>query len=207
MLRVLLFALATGLAVEAHASNLRQYHAESVTPLDEVVTALERRLPKMVHSLGTGFVTVAYSGKRPPLALTRFLEAWFEELPPKTFGSGRTLSLSLTVHGDDNGTILSLMLLGDFPGSGVKLPPKSVMMMDGGSRADCTGQYVARHPADAEETAKIYRKHMEVDGFSFSDNDPQEASYFIGQAPGCTLAMYLQPDQNTTMVVIRYLEE
>jgi len=99
------------------------------------------------------------------------------------------------------------MLLGDFPGSGAKLPPKSLMMMDGGSRANCTGQYVARHPADAEETAEIYLKYMEKEGFSFPEADPQEVSFFIGQAPGCTLAMYLQPDQGTTMVVIRYLEE
>ena len=207
MLKVLFLAFAMVLAGQVQASNLRQFHVEIAAPFDEVVTTLERRLPDMVHSLGTDSATIAYSGNRPPLALTSFLEASFEEVPPNTFGARKTFSLSLTVQGDDSGTTLSLMLLGDFQGSGVKLPPKSLMMMDGGSRADCTGQYVARHPANAKDTAKVYRKHMEAEGFSFPDADPQEVSFFIGQAPGCALAMYLQPDQNTTMVVIRYLEE
>lgn len=207
MLRVCLLALTTLLAGAAQAEILRQYHAETSAPLGEVVAALERRLPEMVHRLGADSVTVAYSGKRPPLALTSFLETSFDELPPKTFGVGKTFSLSLTIHGDDSGSILSLMLLGDFSGSDFWLPPKSLMIMDGASREACTGQVVASHPADAEVTAKAYRNHMKAEGFSFPDADPQEVSFFIGQAPGCTLAMYLQPDQHTTMVVIRYLEE
>jgi hypothetical protein len=206
MLRLAIAILLALCAASAQASPLRQYNVETPTSFAEVTADLERRLPDMVHRLGSRSATVAYSGKHPPMPLVRFLETTFEELAPGAL-VGKTLSLSLTVHGDTNRSILSLMLLGNFPSSDVNLPPKSLMMMDGGSRSACSGQVVARYPAEAAATAEVFREHMEEEGFSFPEADPQEVSFFIGHAPGCTLAMYLQPDQNTTMVVVRYLEE
>ncbi|MEO9827232.1 MAG: hypothetical protein ABJF50_22750 [Paracoccaceae bacterium] len=208
MLKSILTAATVFLAAPVQAETLRQFHAETSTPLSEIATALEQRLPEnMVAPLGKDTLTVAYSGNRVPPALAGFLEASFENLSPDTLRIGRTLSLSLTLQGGEAGTVMSLMMMGNFPSSRVALLKDSVMMMDGSGPGGCSGQVVLRHLKSAEETASDYVSALKDDGFAFPETDPDEVSFFIGHAPDCQIAMYLHPEQDTTMVVIRYLED
>lgn len=208
MLRAIVTATSLVLSLPAYAETLRQFHAETSTPLSELAVALERRLPKnMVAPLGEDTVFVSYSGNRIPAVLAGFLESSFEKLSPETFAVGKTISLSLTLQGDTTGTVMSLMVMGNFPASRVSLLKDSLMMMDGSGPGKCTGQMVLSHPKRAEETAKDYVDALKNDGFAFPDTEPDEVSFFIGHAPDCQIAMYLHPEQDTTMVVIRYLED
>ena len=207
MLKPLLSAIFLVFAASAQAETLRQFHAETSTPLSEIKTALENRLPDMVGVLGEDTVTVAYSGNRVPPALVGFLETSFEKLDPTTLAIGKTLSLSLTLQGDDTGTVMSLMMMGNFPASRVPVLKDSVVMMDGSGPGNCAGQLVLRHLKPVEETASDYVSALKKDGFAFPDADSDEVSFFIGHAPDCQIAMYLHPQQDTTMVVIRYLED
>lgn len=207
MLKSILTA-AVFLAAPVQAETLRQFHSETSTPLFEIATALEQRLPEnMVAPLSEDTLAVAYSGNRVPPALADFLEASFENLSPDTLNIGKTLSLSLTLQGGDAGTVMSLMMMGNFPGSRVTLLEDSVMMMDGSGPGGCSGQVVLRHLKSAQETANDYVSALKDDGFAFPDTDPEEVSFFIGHAPDCQIAMYLHPEQDTTLVVIRYLED
>ena len=208
MLRTLISAALLLLTLPAQAETLRQFHVETATPLSEIASALEQRLPdNMVATLGEYTVTVAYSGNRVPPELVGFLEASFENLSPETLSIGKTLSLSLTLQGGDAGTVMSLMMMANFPSSRVALLQDSVMMMDGSGPGGCSGQVVLRHLKSVEETATDYVSALKNDGFAFPDTDPEEVSFFIGHAPDCQIAMYLHPEQDTTMVVIRYLED
>lgn len=195
-------------ATTLQAETLRQFHAETSTPLSEIAIALEQRLPEnMVAPIGEDTFTVAYSGNRVPPALAGFIEATFANLSPDTLAVGKTLSLSLTLHGNGSGTVISLMMMGNFPSSRVTLLKDSVMMMDGSGPNGCSGQVVLRHLKPVEETASDYVSALKNDGFAFPETDPEEVSFFIGHAPDCQIAMYLHPEQDTTLVVIRYLED
>ncbi|MEM7752765.1 MAG: hypothetical protein AAF230_05070 [Pseudomonadota bacterium] len=208
MLKPLICAAFVMLAAPAQAETLRQFHATTSTPLSTIATALEQRLPdNMLAGLGSDTVSLAYSGNRVPPALTGFLQASFKDLPPESVTNGETLSLSLTLQSDTAGTLMSLMMMGDFPTSPIALPKGSKIMVDGSGSNDCAGQVVLSHPKPAGETAADYVRALKADGFTFPDVGPAEVSFFIGYAPNCQIAMYLHPEQDTTLVVIRYLED
>ena len=191
----------------SHATSLRQFHSETSTPLDEIVRALETQMPGQVRQPTAGRATLAYAGNTLPPRLAGFLAAAFENLPSEVLVPGTAVSLSLMLSSQGAGTDMSLMIMAAFPHTGVPLVPDSVMVMDGSGPGACTGQMVVQHLKPKRQSARIWRNHLESEGFSFADFDPESVSFFIGHRPGCEIALYLHPDQNTTMVVIRYLEE
>ena len=104
-------------------------------------------------------------------------------------------------------TDMSLMVLARFPDPAVPLMEGAAIMLDGTGAGECAGHMVLAHPLPTEEAAPAYREHLENEGFAFPDADPEETSFFIGHRPGCDLALYLQEDRGTSLIVIRYLED
>lgn len=212
MLRRLSAALAAGvfLAVPSAlaSESMRQFHAETATSLDEIVRHLQPRLPTTVTLLPTDEGAVlTYTGNATPDLIASFAEAAFETLPSGTLDIGRTLSLALTMSGREGGTDLSLMVLARFPEPVAPLPDGSVVILDGLGPGRCQGQQVLRHPGRHEEAARAWRGQLEQTGFVFPEAEPDEVSFFIGYAPNCSVALYLKPDQGTTLIVVRYLED
>jgi hypothetical protein len=192
----------------AGSESLRQFHAETLSSPDEIVARLEPRLlPSVTVTTVADDAILSYTGNAPPAALTDFVESTFDALPEGFLIPGRTLSLALTISGRDGGADLSLLLLARFPEPPAPLPDGAVVLLDGRGAADCTGQMVLRHPGRHRDVAKSYREHLEEAGFAFPDAEPDETSFFIGYAPDCAAALYLRPDQGTTLIVVRYLED
>ena len=206
---ILIGFLAALFAQQARSGeSMRQFQSETVVPLAQIIGDLEPRLPPSVVLLPTERGAIlSYSGQATPAPLAAFLTAAFDGLAPETLAAGRTLSLALTMQAYPDGTDLSLMVLADFPDTAMPVPEGSIVMLDGTVPGACEGQIVLRHPERPKTTAKAYRAHLEAAGFAFPEAEPDEASFFIGYAPACTIALYLKPDRGTTLIVVRYLEE
>ncbi len=207
----LLFALAA-FAAEANplqrSETLRQYTAETSTDAGTIVAALKQRLPKSVAlaEYDDGAM-VHYAGNRTPAVLADFLTTGFEQLDGAAIAMGKTVSLTLTITDLGDSAEMSLMVLARFPAPAVPVMKGSHVIMDGTTPGACQGHMVIQHAEPIEDAAPAYREHLEDQGFAFEEFDPQDTSFFIGHRPGCDLALYLQEDRGTSLIVIRYLED
>lgn len=208
MLRLaLLLVLLPGFGL-AEGESVRQFHAQTATPAAELARNLDARLPEAVTMVQTeGQFALSYTGNATPETLVRFADAAFERFDPAMLAPGRTVSLTLSgaVYGDT--TALSLMILARFAGPQAPVPPGAVVVLDGTGPGACEGQLVLQFPGPRKEARPAMLAHMEQAGFAFPDADPDETSFFIGQAPGCAAAVYLEPNGKTTLIVLRYLED
>lgn len=207
MLRRLIAALLLLCAVPAQADRLRQFHHETAMPFESILKALEQRFPRQIGRIAPNAAALAYSGTSVPLGLVVFLTDTFQTLPADALSPGKPVSLSLTLHGQDTGTVISLMVMARFPDPLVPILPGSQIVLDGTGTGDCTGQMVLAHSASRAKTARIYRARMESEGFAFTHAAEDETSFFIGHGQDCEITLYFQSHGDATMVVIRYLEE
>lgn len=210
MLRALAAALALCLsAVGAGAGeSIRQYLTETATGADEIVAGLKERLPRSVVLIEEeGGASLIFAGATTPVPLARFLTAAFPELDPGVIAPGRTVSLTLGVYGAGGATEMSLMVMARFPDPGGAPLDGAAVILDGTGPGACQGQVVMQHPKPPRDLGPVYRGHLEAEGFSFPDANPDETSFFIGHRPDCDLALYLESHRGTSLVVIRYLED
>jgi len=210
MLRSLFVSIALAvLGGIAHGNeSVRQFHAETTTPKDEIAEALRTVVGRDVALIDTGeTLMISYSGNATPPVLASFFEAAFSDLSPEILAMGRSLSLTATLTEYDDFTDMSLMVLARFDAHTLPLPDGGYIMLDGTTPNTCNGQLVIAHDLPLKQAAKLYRGHFESEGYDFPDAEPDEVSFFIGYGPECELAMYLEPDRGSTLVVIRYLEE
>ncbi len=214
MLRNLIYAIGVGAALTATtipsdaAESMRQFSAETSANYAEVVTSLKQRLPETVQILETSSgAMVYYTGNATPPSLAGFLKTAFAQLDPGVIATGQTVSLTMTLSELGEATTISLMVMARFPDAGAPMMEGAMIMLDGRGPGACEGQLILRQPMPPDVAAPAYREHFEKAGFAFDKADPQETSFFIGHRPGCELALYLQEDQGTSLVVIRYLED
>lgn len=190
------------------AESFRQFSGETSTPLAEIVTHLEQRLPDSVQIMELeGEAGLHYVGKSVPPVLAGFLETAFPRLDPTILTSGQAVTLTVGLQEMEAGTHLTLMALAEFPSLADAVPSGATVLLDGTGPGTCEGQIVAHSFEPVEEAAITYRTHLEQNGFVFPEDERQSASFFFGHAPGCDVALYLQSESDTTVAVIRYLEE
>ncbi|NNE81508.1 MAG: hypothetical protein HKN18_14670 [Silicimonas sp.] len=208
MLRLVL-ALTLALAGSANATeSVRQFHAETATPVADLARHLEARLDGTATVLHHGDqVLVSYTGNATPDPLTRFASAAFQTLDPSVLAPGRVVTMNLSATQYDGTTALSLMILARFPKARAPVPESAMVLLDGTGPGDCEGQLVLQYPDRRKATRLAMLDHLQDAGFDLSQNDADELSFFIGQAPGCEIALYLKPKGKTTLIVLRYLED
>ncbi|MEM9707643.1 MAG: hypothetical protein AAF871_02540 [Pseudomonadota bacterium] len=197
-------------AAFAHAQpreSMRQYSAETATALVDVVTALRARMPEnVVIAEGGRGAMLTYTGNALHPNLAGFLSSAFENLDPEILKPGRAMSLTMSFTDLSPGTGMSLMVLARLSPPELPLPKGGYVILDG-LTGPCRGQIVLRHTAPQDKAAELYRSSLEDNGFAFEDPDPQGMSFFIGNAPDCSVGLYVQPDTTGSLIVIRYLEE
>lgn len=208
LLSLFIMMLAATSAMAQPTERLRQFNAETTTSVGEISTALKRRLPKSVIVIEEPKgVSIQYTGNATPAPLADFLKSAFSQLDPKVIATGQTVSLSFVASEYEDTTDLSLMVLARFPAPEVPLLKGAGLMLDGTGMTPCTGHMVLAHPDPVDEIAPAYREHLENEGFAFPDAEPDETSFFVGYRQDCELALYLQDQQGTSLIVIRYLED
>lgn len=211
MLRSLIVAIVIAFGGTAFAETreaMRQYHAETTTSKAEIADALRPVVGPNVALIDAGeTLMISYSGNATPPVLASFFGAAFSDLDPGLLAMGRTISLTATLTEHDDFTEMSLMVLARFDAPTLPLPDGGHIVLDGTTPNTCNGQLVIAHDLPLKQAAKLYRGHFESEGYDFPDAEPDEVSFFIGYGPECELALYLEPDRGSTLVVIRYLEE
>lgn len=210
MLRPLVLALilVSLASAAAAAERIRQFHSETDTAAAEIVAALEAQLPDGPPIMPTREgAMLSYTGHFVPVPLKAFLAAAFPGLEVAALAPGRPVTLSLVLNEADGVTDMSLMVFAAFTRSGAPAMEGATVLLDGTGAAPCKGQMIVSHETGVEETTEAYLDHLESEGFEIAEQDPREMSFFIGQAPGCEIALYVQPDETRTIVVLRYLEE
>ena len=82
MLRALLICVATLWATIGHAETVRQFTAETSTPLNEIVLALKKQVPGRVFMTGEHQATLSFAGNSIPPRLAGFLaNRFFSRFP------------------------------------------------------------------------------------------------------------------------------
>lgn len=210
MLRLLILCLTFVSAAGATVAGerIRQFHAETDAPVEEIVSALEMRLPNgpPVIAIREGAM-LSYAGRFTPAPLKAFLEAVFPGLEKRVLEPGRAVTLSLVLSDVEGVTDISLMVMATFTQAGAPMLEGAQVLLDGTGASPCQGQLILSHDMSVEETTEAYIAHLEEEGYRFAEQDPREMSFFIGQAPDCTIGLYVEPDDSRTIVVIRYLED
>lgn len=205
------FALAlacTVSAIPAQAQEFRQFFAETSTPIDEITATLEPGLPDTAALTDAGdTVFLSYTGTQTPPILGSFLSNAFERLDQAVIAPGQTVSLNLHMTGDATGTQLALMVSGQFAPSDAALVDGGMVLMDGTGPGTCTGQIIIQHDTPPDQLTLDYVSAFENRGFVFEETRLGATSFFFGQAPDCTVALYFQGEAGGTTTVIRYLEE
>lgn len=204
-----MLAMLAMLASGADAQEMRQFFAETSTPLPEITAHLAPVLPDSVALTEAGEnAYLSYSGMQTPPGLAGFLTSAFETLEPTAIAPGQTVSITLVMTRHSARTDLSLMVLGRFdaPEGGITVDGGQVIM-DGRGAEPCTGQVIIQHALAPDETLDRYVTAHEDAGFVFEDETDATTSFFFGQGPDCAVALYVEGETGGSTAVIRYLEE
>ncbi len=209
MLRCIILTIALCLAaLGAKAQEMRQFFAETTTPLTEITARLAPMLPpSVVLTEGPGSTFLSYTGPSTPPGLAAFLESAFDTLDMQAIAPGHTASISLVMTGHSDRTDLSLMVRGRFATGRVSALPGGQIIMDGTDAGDCQGQLIVQHALPPDAVLRGYQEAFEADGYVFEEPDEQDLSFFIGSRPGCSVALYADGQEGGSTAVIRFLEE
>lgn len=207
MLKPLILALGL-LATGAEAQEMRQFFAETPSPLDQITAQLSQGLPEdAALTAASGAAYLSYTGTRVPPGLAQFLAAAFPDLDQAAIAPGQTVTLSVVMTQVAGGTDLSLMVMGRFePRAGVHVPGGQILM-DGRGAEPCSGQVLIQHAEPPETLLQSYIAAFEAQGFLFEEPHEEAMSFFFGHAPDCAVALYVEGQSGGSTAVIRYLEE
>jgi len=200
--------VAAAAATAAAGERIRQFHAETATPVAEIVAALEARLPDGPPVIPTREgAMLSYAGRFTPAPLKAFVEAAFPALEARVLDPGSAVTLSLVLSEVEGVTDISLMVMAAFTQPGAPMIDGARVLLDGTGPGACEGQVILSHDMTVEAATEAYLAHLESEGYRFAERDPREMSFFVGHAPDCAIALYVQRDATRTVVAIRYLEE
>ncbi|MEM6388931.1 MAG: hypothetical protein AAF825_03740 [Pseudomonadota bacterium] len=200
-------ALCLCLSAPLEAQQMRQFFAQTATPLDQITRALGQGMgPDVVITPGAGSTLVSYTGQSLPPGLAAFLAQGLPQLDPAMIAPGQAVQLSLVLTEQDAGTEIALMLIGRFEVQGAPVLSGGQVVLDGLGPEPCTGQLIVQHDQPPAPIAARYQEALEQDGFTFEDAQ-DDTSFFIGSRTGCEVALYVQGEEGGTTAVIRYLNE
>ncbi|MXQ09735.1 hypothetical protein GQ651_17960 [Alphaproteobacteria bacterium GH1-50] len=210
LIRAVLFAIflmIPALSLGSTGESMKQYHAETSTPLAEIVRHLEARLPDAAPMAASGTkATVSYSGSHVPDALRSFLVTAFPDVDAELLAPGRTVTLAVTLRAADAGTEGALLILTRLTADETGLPAGAVVLLDGRGAAPCAGQVVVSHDLPRGETAELYQTYFESEGYRFDGHSLAGVSFFVGYRPGCSVTLYFEADGGATVVVAQFSE-
>jgi len=84
-----------------------------------------------------------------------------------------------------------------------------VLWQDGAPDA-CAGEVILSEDMPLTAATRTHADRLAGEGFMLTDLSDASVSFFVGQRPGCAVALYLERDADTdgrSTVIVRYLEE